>query len=313
MERHLAAILVADVTGYSRRRGSRSSFMRRLFTILLLALTILPASTMADVGDVTNDTVIALLRAGLSDEAIVAVVDRPHTDFDVEPEALIRLREEGLSNAVIVAIIAAERRARPAETPSVAVPPVAVELPVVRFELMFWDSIKHSTSAADYEAYLLQYPYGHFTVLAVARLETMRERAAAPAAAPSGVSSTAWPDAPMSKTRLEAPAQVVPAAPLTEGQLMRDGGLMAAVSGFAEAKYRFEIETFTRMRIVVQSNTRVVIETSYLWGNDDTNGRTGRGMVTLRRNASSYQVVGFESHYPTSIQLYRFDHGASGI
>ena len=150
----LAAIkaLRADVIGYSRRRGSQRPFMRRLFTFLLLALTILPTSAMADVGDVTNDTVIALLRAGLSDEAMIAVVDRPRTEFDVEPEALIRLRKEGLSNAVIEAIIAAEKRARPAETPSMVVPSVAVELPVVSFELMFWDSIKHSTSAADYEA-----------------------------------------------------------------------------------------------------------------------------------------------------------------
>ncbi len=287
--------------------------MRRLFTFLLLALTILPASAMADIGDVSNDTVIALLRAGLSDEAIIAVVDRPRTDFDVEPEALIRLREVGLSNAVIVAIIAAEKRARPAETPSVAVPSVAVELPVAGFELMFWDSIKHSTSVADYEAYLLQYPYGHFTTLAVARLETMREQAAATAAVPSGVSSTTWPDAPMPKTRVEAPAQVVPAEPLTEGQLMRDGGLMAAISGFAEEKYRFEIDKFTRMRVVAQSNNRVVIETSYLWGNDDTRNRAGRGMVTLHRNESSYMVVGFESYHPTSLQLLRFDHGASGL
>ena len=117
----------------------------------------------------------------------------------------------------------------------------------------------------------------------------------------------------MPTTRLEAPTQVVPAAPLAEGQLMRDGRLMAAISGFAEAKYRFEIETFTRMRVVVQSNSRVVIETRYLWGNDDTTGRTGRGTVTLRRNESSYQVVGFESYHPTSLQLLRFDHGASGL
>ena len=75
--------------------------MRRLFTFLLLALAILPASAMADVGDVTNDTVIALFRTGLSDEVIIAVVDRPRTEFDVKPEALIRLREEGLSNAML--------------------------------------------------------------------------------------------------------------------------------------------------------------------------------------------------------------------
>jgi adenylate cyclase len=38
-------------------------------------------------------------------------------------------------------------------------------------ELVFWDSIKDSTRAPDYEAYLLQYPDGNFVALARTRLE----------------------------------------------------------------------------------------------------------------------------------------------
>jgi adenylate cyclase len=38
-------------------------------------------------------------------------------------------------------------------------------------ELVFWDSIKHSTRIADYEAYVKQYPKGKFVGLARTRLE----------------------------------------------------------------------------------------------------------------------------------------------
>ncbi|MBP0621849.1 formylglycine-generating enzyme family protein [Cupriavidus sp. LEh25] len=52
-----------------------------------------------------------------------------------------------------------------------------------QYELSFWESIKNSNYAADYEAYLKQYPNGRFAVLAKARLE--RLRASAPASAPA--------------------------------------------------------------------------------------------------------------------------------
>ena len=38
-------------------------------------------------------------------------------------------------------------------------------------EVVFWESIKESTRAADYEAYLEQYPEGSFATLARTRLE----------------------------------------------------------------------------------------------------------------------------------------------
>ena len=51
-----------------------------------------------------------------------------------------------------------------------------------QFELAFWNSIKDSTHASDYEAYLKAYPKGRFAGLAQARLERLR---AAPAPAPA--------------------------------------------------------------------------------------------------------------------------------
>jgi formylglycine-generating enzyme required for sulfatase activity len=52
-----------------------------------------------------------------------------------------------------------------------------------QYELEFWQSIKNSTDAADYEAYLEAYPDGKFAPLAKSRAE--RYKKAAPAEAPS--------------------------------------------------------------------------------------------------------------------------------
>jgi hypothetical protein len=46
-------------------------------------------------------------------------------------------------------------------------------------EIEFWDSIKNSTLASEYEAYLNQYPEGNFAPLARVRLKAISEDAAA--------------------------------------------------------------------------------------------------------------------------------------
>ena len=63
--------------------------------------------------------------------------------------------------------------AAPAPTPAAPAPdPKAVEL-------VFWDSIKDSVRAADYDAYLEQYPEGNFAALARARLAELLESSGA--------------------------------------------------------------------------------------------------------------------------------------
>jgi formylglycine-generating enzyme required for sulfatase activity len=64
-----------------------------------------------------------------------------------------------------------------------------------QFELAFWESIKDSNQAGDYEAYLKAYPKGRFAALAQARIARLR------AAAPQGT-----PAAPAPSRPKEAPA-----------------------------------------------------------------------------------------------------------
>jgi hypothetical protein len=69
--------------------------------------------------------------------------------------------------------IALQAETKPAPQPAAAPDPKAVEL-------VFWDSIKDSLRAADYEAYLGQYPDGAFATLARARLAELLESTSAP-------------------------------------------------------------------------------------------------------------------------------------
>jgi formylglycine-generating enzyme required for sulfatase activity len=66
-----------------------------------------------------------------------------------------------------------------------------------QFELAFWESIKDSSHAGDFEAYLKAYPKGRFVPLAQARMA--RLRAAAEKAAPAANTTPATPAAPETK------------------------------------------------------------------------------------------------------------------
>ena len=72
-----------------------------------------------------------------------------------------------------------------------------------QYELTFWDSIKNSNYASDYEAYLKAYPDGRFAALAKARIARLQAAASAPA--PGAAPSAALP----------APSATPPAAQST--------------------------------------------------------------------------------------------------
>ncbi|WP_343668342.1 formylglycine-generating enzyme family protein [Paraburkholderia heleia] len=61
------------------------------------------------------------------------------------------------------------------------------------YEITFWNSIKDSQYASDYEAYLKAYPNGRFAPLAQARLTRLRAEASKPAAASATPATSATP------------------------------------------------------------------------------------------------------------------------
>lgn len=89
-----------------------------------------------------------------------------------------------------------------------------------QIELTFWDSIKDSTHASDYEAYLKSYPNGRFAGLARARIERLRAAEQKPkpdTPAPAPKAPTEQRPAPAAKTPPErhrtAPRTAPKAAP----------------------------------------------------------------------------------------------------
>lgn len=123
-----------------------------------------------------------------------------------------------------------------------------------QYELSFWESIKNSNYAADYEAYLKQYPNGRFAGLARARLERLGSGAPAPkaqspappprAGATAGAQASRPPapaaaSAPPAKSAPPAPAAARPsppaaAAPPRAGSA--DGGVVSTTLRTAEIR-----------------------------------------------------------------------------
>nr|WP_255517638.1 formylglycine-generating enzyme family protein [Herbaspirillum sp. SJZ107] len=105
----------------------------------------------------------------------------------------------------MVCVLALSAVSRPADAD--VVPKASPE----QFELAFWNSVKDSTHAADYAAYLKAYPKGRFAALAQARIARL-------GAPPGTLQSSPQPPAPA-----PAPVPVLPApAPATPNTVIAD-------------------------------------------------------------------------------------------
>jgi len=95
--------------------------------------------------------------------------------------------------------------AQPAATPPAAPVPSAPPLSVSSAEVVFWQSISTSNNAADFEAYLKEFPQGTFALLARNRLAmlTAPPRATAPAPAPAPADDASWPAADRQTAQFE--------------------------------------------------------------------------------------------------------------
>ena len=86
---------------------------------MLVLIGCVPAAASA----VTIDEVVALSKSGVSEEVIVAVIERDQTLFTMSPALLMKLQRDGLSDRVLLALI---KSGRPSEPP----PPVSPAAPV---------------------------------------------------------------------------------------------------------------------------------------------------------------------------------------
>jgi hypothetical protein len=106
------------------------SMRKGLVALLFLAFTSLLTAQQA----LNNDSVIKMVKAGLTDDAIVATINANPGAYDASPDGLIALKQAGVSNKVIDAIVAkstasAPDSAPPDVAPSAPAPPQFAPLP----------------------------------------------------------------------------------------------------------------------------------------------------------------------------------------
>jgi len=53
----------------------------------------------------TNESVVLLVKAGLSEEVVISLIHKSPTEFELTPEALIKLKQEGVSDTIIKAMV----------------------------------------------------------------------------------------------------------------------------------------------------------------------------------------------------------------
>ena len=94
----------------------------RVFLLLVL-LGCVPATASA----VTIDEVVALSKNGVSEQVIVAVIERDQTLFTLSPALIMKLQRDGLSDRILLALI---KSGRPNEPPPAAGPVAPVAAPV---------------------------------------------------------------------------------------------------------------------------------------------------------------------------------------
>jgi hypothetical protein len=80
----------------------------RALVILALSLVVL-AGFSRPVAAVTPDDIVRLTKSGVSDDVILALVARDRTIFALNPDDLVALKQQGLSEAVLVAMLKSGR------------------------------------------------------------------------------------------------------------------------------------------------------------------------------------------------------------
>lgn len=86
---------------------------------LVLALAMFPAAASA----LTLEDVVALAKAGVTDEVLVALIDRDRDVYHIEASELMTLKNAGVSQAVVLALLRSGRQQQPPAAVTLAAPP----------------------------------------------------------------------------------------------------------------------------------------------------------------------------------------------
>jgi hypothetical protein len=91
--------------------------MRRILPLFLL-LTLLPAGASA----LTLQEVVTLTKAGVSEDVLLAMIERDNTIFGIDANQLIALKRDGVSEKIVIALLKSGRQ----EPPPAPAPPAGI-------------------------------------------------------------------------------------------------------------------------------------------------------------------------------------------
>jgi hypothetical protein len=73
--------------------------------LAVMLLSLVPAAASA----VTREEIVRLSKSGVSEDVILALVDRDKTIFSIDPDDLVTLKSEGVSEAVVLTMLKSGR------------------------------------------------------------------------------------------------------------------------------------------------------------------------------------------------------------
>lgn len=116
-----------------------SSRLRLTLVLAVAALTLVTATSLTAQEVLTNESLISLKKAGFSDAILISKIRSSQTKFDVSTKGLIGLKNAGMSEQVIEAVVNAG--SAPAAPPAAAAPapaaPAAGAAPAASRESIF--------------------------------------------------------------------------------------------------------------------------------------------------------------------------------
>ena len=101
--------------------------LRLRLTLVLAALALFSATSLTAQEVLTNQSLISMKKAGLSDSIIISKIKSSQTKFDASTQGLIGLKNAGLSDQVIEAVVNAGAGAAPAAPAAAAAPAASRE------------------------------------------------------------------------------------------------------------------------------------------------------------------------------------------
>ena len=85
-------------------------FINRWSFPLLICLTLLPCVATAQVpsgdGPLTNSAIVKLVRAKFQEKTIITIIESRNSNFDLSTERMIELKRAGVSEKIILAMLA---------------------------------------------------------------------------------------------------------------------------------------------------------------------------------------------------------------